>query len=325
MLKPFIHITALLLGLAATGPAAAQAFPGHPITMVVAFPAGGPTDVMARLIAERMATRLGQQIVIENLGGAGGTIGAARVARAAPDGYTLMLHQVALAAGAALYGNLTYDTAADFDGIGLVNYQPMVILGRKNLSAGNLTELVGWMRDNRAQVTFAHSGIGTPAHLCEVLFVAGIGAQVIEVPYRGGGPALNDLLADQVDLFCGQTAGAVEQIRSHAVRGYAVTSPARVEALPELPSLEEAGFKGLETVVWHALFAPRGTPAPVIAQLNTALRAALADHDLIERFEATGLQLYRDDQLTPAVAKQLLVDEVAKWAKVIRENNITTD
>src|SRR5258708_787349 len=166
MFKPFIRLTALLLGLAATGPAAAQTFPSHPITMVVAFPAGGPTDVMARVIAERMVPRLGQQIVIENLGGAGGTIGAARVARAAPDGYTLMLHQVALAAGAALYGNLAYDTAADFDGIGLVNYQPMVILGRKNLPPSNLTELVAWLRDNRAQATFAHSGIGTPAHLC---------------------------------------------------------------------------------------------------------------------------------------------------------------
>ncbi|MEJ0070968.1 MAG: tripartite tricarboxylate transporter substrate-binding protein [Pseudomonadota bacterium] len=284
MVSFFARGVALLLGLAATVPAAAQTFPNHPITMVVAFPAGGPTDVIARLVAERMASRLGRQILVENVAGAGGTIGAARVARAAPDGYTLLLHQLALAAGAALYAHLPYDTVAAFDGIGLVNYEPMVIVGRKSLPAGSLAELVAWMRDNRAHVTFAHSGIGTPAHLCEVLFVNGIGAQVIEVPYRGGGPALNDVLAEQVDLFCGQSFGAVGQIRSRAIYGFAVTSPARVAALPELPSLEEAGFKGLAAVVWHGLYAPRGTPPAVIARLNAALRDALADRGLRERF-----------------------------------------
>jgi tripartite-type tricarboxylate transporter receptor subunit TctC len=316
---------ALLLGLAAIAPAAAQQFPNHPITMVVAFPAGGPTDVIARLVAEGMSSRLGQQIMVENIIGAGGTIGAARVARAAPDGYTLLLHQLALASGAALYHHLPYDTVADFDGVGLINYEPMVIVGRKTLPAHSLAELVPWVRANQVHVTFAHSGIGTPSHLCQVMFASGIGTPVTAVPYRGGGPALNDVLASQVDLFCGQSFGAVAQIRGRAVHGFAVTSAQRLDALPDLPSLAEAGFKGVETVVWHGLYVPRGTPEAVIAQLNAALRSALSDRVLRERFAATGSQLYAAERLTPAAAKQLLVDEVAKWAKVIRDNNITAD
>jgi tripartite-type tricarboxylate transporter receptor subunit TctC len=201
----------------------------------------------------------------------------------------------------------------------------MVIVGRKTLPAGNLAALVPWIRDNRAHVTFAHSGIGTPSHLCEVTFVSFIGAPVTAVPYRGGGPALNDVLAEQVDLFCGQSFGAVAQIRGGAVRGFAVTSLRRVDALADLPSLEEAGFKGLETVVWHGIYAPHGTPTAVITQLNAALRSALADRGLRERFAATGSQLYGADFQTPAAAKRRLVDEVAKWAKVIRDNNITAD
>jgi tripartite-type tricarboxylate transporter receptor subunit TctC len=316
---------ALLVGLTTPRPAAAQAFPSHPITIVVAFPAGGPTDVIARLVAEHMAPRLGQSVKIENVGGAGGTIGAARVAHAAPDGYTLLLHQLALAASATLYAHLPYDTIAGFDGIGLINYAPMVIVGRKSLPAHTLPELVAWMRGAGAPARFAHSGIGTPAHLSAVLFVAGIGAPAIEVPYRGGAPALNDLLAEQVDLFCSQSLGVVELIRSGAITGFAVTSLDRLPALAALPSLDESGFKGLETIVWHGLYAPHGTPAAVIARLNGALRAALGDRQLVERFEATGSRLFAPDLLTPAAAKQLLIDEVAKLHKVIRDNHISAE
>lgn len=314
---------ALLLLLATTLPAAAQDFPSRPITIVVAYPAGGPTDVIARLVAETIAPRLGQPVLIENVGGAGGTIGAARVARAPADGYTLLVHQLALAASATLYANLSYDTITGFDGIGLINYAPMVVVGRKSLPARTLPELVAWMRGPGAPARFANSGIGTPSYLSAVLLVDGIGAPVIEVPYRGGGPALNDVLAEQVDLFCGQSLGVIELIRSGAIKGYAVTSVDRLAALPELPSLDESGFKGLETIVWHGLYAPRGTPAPVIARLNRALRDALADRDLVARFEATGSQPFAPDRQTPAAAKQLLVDEVAKWSKVIRDNHIT--
>jgi tripartite-type tricarboxylate transporter receptor subunit TctC len=320
---------ALLIGFAtswsASWSAAAQEYPNRPITMVVAFPAGGPTDIIARLVADHMGRRLGQQVVVDNIGGAGGTIGAARIARAAPDGYNLLLHQLALAADSALYAGLSYNTTLDFDGVGLVNYAPMVIVGRKSLPARTLPELIAWMRGAGAPARFAHSGVGTPAHLSEVLFVNGIDAQVIEIPYRGGGPALNDVLSEQVDLFCGQSLGAIGPVRSGAVIGFAVTSLGRLPALPELPSLAESGLKGLETIVWHGLYAPRGTPAPVIARLNGALRDALSDRDLVERFEATGAQLFASDQMTPGAAKQMLVDEVAKWGKVIRDNHITRE
>jgi tripartite-type tricarboxylate transporter receptor subunit TctC len=315
----------LLLGLATLPSVAAQDFPSHPITIIVAFPAGGPTDLIARLVAEHMTLRLDQPVVIENISGAGGTIGAARVARAAPDGYTLLVHQLALAAGASLYAKLPYDTLEAFEGVGLINYAPMVIVGRKSLPAQNLSELIALMRGSAAPMTFAQSGFGTPAHLSAILFIEGIGAQVTDVPYRGGRAALNDVIAEQVDLFCSQSLGVIELIRAGTIKGFAVTSLERLPALPTLPTLDESGFKGLETIVWHGLFAPRGTPAPVIARLNGALRAALGDRDLIERFAATGSQLFPPDRQTPAAAKRLLVDDVAKWGKVIRDHHISRE
>jgi tripartite-type tricarboxylate transporter receptor subunit TctC len=317
-----LRLAGLLLGLAAWL-ASAQQLPNRPLTIVVAFPAGGPTDVIARLLADSMSRQLGQQIVVDNIAGAGGTIGAARVARATPDGTTLMLHQVALAAAASIYQQLPYDTINDFDGVGLVNFEPMVIVGRKTLAARTLPELVAWLRATPTPAIFANSGIGTPSHLCAVLFIGGVGARATDVPYRGGPPALNDVLAGQADLFCGQSFGLVEQIRGGAVHGYVVTSRQRDSALPELPSLDEAGFKGLETVVWHGLYVPRGTPAQAVAKLNKALRQALADPALASRLSVGGSQLFEPDRRTPAAAEQMLAAEVAKWREVIRDNHIT--
>jgi len=323
--RSIARAAALLVALGLAWPSHAQAPSNRPLTMVVTFPAGGPTDVIARLVADGMARRLEQRIVVENISGAGGTIGAARVARAAPDGSTLLLHQVALAVAASLYPQLPYDTLTDFDGVGPINFEPMVIVGRKTLPAATLADLVTWLRDRPTPAIFANSGIATPSHLCAALFIGGVGVRVTQVPYRGGPPALTDVLAGQADLFCGQSFAMVEQVRSGAVRGYVVTSRQRDSALPELPSLDEAGFKGLETIVWHALFVPRGTPAPAVARLNQALRDTLADREIAPRLTTAGARLFPADQQTPAAAKQLLVDEVAKWAKVIRDNHITAE
>lgn len=325
MVMRFGRACVLLAALASAVPAAAQQFPARPLTIVVAFPAGGPTDTIARLLAEPMARDLGQPVTIDNVTGAGGTIGAARVARAPADGYTLMLHQLALAAAQSLYGQLPYDAATDFDGVGLINLEPMVIVGRVDLPARTLPELVSWLGAHRNGVSFANSGIGTPSHLCAVMFISGIGAQVTEVPYRGGGPAYNDVLARQVDLFCGQSFAMVGPIQAGTVHGFAVTTHRRTDALPDLPTLDESGHPDLEIATWHGLYVPRGTPAPVVARLAAALGRALDEHEVVVRLTAAGSQMFEPAQRTPAAAKQLLVDEIVRWRKVIKENHISRD
>lgn len=315
-------------GLVSAAPlraAAQDTYPNRPLTVIVPYAAGGPTDVVARLLGEHMAKTLGQQIVVENVTGAGGTIGAARAARAAPDGYTLLLHQVALAAGDALYPRLPYDTRQDFAGVGLVNYGPMVIVGRKDLPGKTLSETVDWIRRIGTGVSFAHAGAGSISHLCGVLFVAAASAKVNQVPYRGGGPAINDVLAGHVDLFCGQSTGTVEQIQAGTVRGVAVTAREPLRAIPNVPTLAGAGFANAEVVVWHGLFAPRATPAPIVERLNGALKQALADPQVVRRFAEVGADVYPLDQQTPAAAEALLAAEVERWGALIRANAIAAN
>src|SRR5215203_5568071 len=257
--------------------ASAQTYPSRPITFVVPFAAGGATDAIARILNDSMTHSLGQQVVIETVGGAGGMIGAARVARAAPDGYTILLHQVGLAAGMTLYPNPSFDAEKDLTGIGIVNTSSSVIAGRKALPPNNMAELVQWMKQPGQNTKVAHAGVGAFGHLCGVLFVQDVGATADQIPYRGGGPALNDLVAGHADLSCLSSAVIEPQVKGGNLKAYGIIGKSRFAGLPDVPTLVELGYKNLDLDFWHILFAPAGTPRPIIDRLNAALRQALTD------------------------------------------------
>ena len=318
-------LASLLFAAVATwapAPAQAQNYPTRPITLVVPFPAGGATDAIARIIIDPMSQSLGQQIIIENVGGAGGLIGAGRAARGAPDGYTLLLHQVGLAAGMTLYPNATFDAVKDLTGVGMVNISSSVIAGHKSLPPNTIAELVTWMKDSGRIAKFAHAGVGAFGHLCGVMFVQEIGAKADQIPYRGGGPALNDLVAGHADLSCLSSAVVEQQVKAGNLKAYAIVGKNRVEGLPGVPTLVEAGYKNLDLEFWHIMFAPAGTPRPVIDKVNAALRHALADPKAKDAFAKAGMELYPAGQETPEIATAMLKSEIKRWGDVIRTNNI---
>jgi tripartite-type tricarboxylate transporter receptor subunit TctC len=249
-------------------------------------------------------------------------IGSARVARAAPDGYTLLLHQVGLAAGMTLYPNPTFDAAKDFTGIGPVNNSASIIAGRKTLEPNTMAELARWMKapDRRAKV--AHAGAGAFGHLCGVLFVQEVGAAADQIPYRGGGPALNDLVAGHADLSCLSAAIVAQQVKAGNLKAYGIIGKTRYAGLPDVPTMGEAGYKNLELRFWHALFAPAGTPQPMIERLSAALRETLANAKVREAFDKNGMELFPDSEQTPNAATELLRSEIVRWGEVIRTNNI---
>jgi tripartite-type tricarboxylate transporter receptor subunit TctC len=313
-----------LLGLVAGGlPARAQSWPEKPITLIVPFAAGGSTDVFARLVGQAMSQALGQQIVVENAAGAGGTVAAARVARAPADGYTLLIHHLAIATGATLYPNLSYDTLTAFEPIGLVNSGPYVLIARADLAPRNVGEFLAHVRQNREKVTMGHSGVGAGSHLCIMLLQSMLGVKVNEIPYRGSGPAMNDLVGGQIDAMCDQTTNSIPQIRGGRVRAHAVTIPQRIAQLPEVPTLQEAGLAGFDVTVWHALYAPKGTPQAVIEKVHAALEVALRDPTVLARFEELGALAYPPGERGPAAARAQLEREVAKWRDVIRAAGVT--
>jgi len=313
---------ALVLSLAASA-ASAQTYPNRPITLIVPFAAGGATDAIARILSEPLSQDLGQQIVIETVGGAGGMIGSARAARAAPDGYTILLHQVGLAAGMTLYPNPSFDAEKDLTGIGLVNTSSSVIAGRKALPPNNLAELVKWMKEPGNTAKVAHAGVGAFGHLCGVMFMQEVGAKGDQIPYRGGGPALNDLVAGHADLSCLSSAVIEPQVKGGNLKAYAIVGKNRFAGLPDVPTLVEAGYKNLDLDFWHIVFAPSGTPRPIIERLNTALRNALKDQKAKDAFIKAGMELYPADRLTPEIATAMLKSEIKRWGDVIRTNNIT--
>ena len=303
-----------------TAPALGQgAYPTRPITLVVPFAAGGPSDVIARLLGHSMSDTLGQQVVVETVAGAGGTAGAARVAGAQPDGYTLLIHHVALAAGASLYGNLRYDTLAAFEPIGLVNYGPFVLTSKLDFPATDIAGALAHIRQNGNKVTMAHAGVGSGSHLCNMLLQSSLGVKVTEVAYRGTGPAINDLVGAQVDLLCDQTTNAIPQIQGKRIKAFAVTSSERNEQLRELPTMREAGLGRFEMVIWHALYAPKGTPAPVIDRLSAALETALGEQAVTARFADLGTMPFQAGRRGPGEAGAQLRREVEKWGALIRE------
>lgn len=313
----------LIVGAFAATDGHAQTYPARPITIIVPFPAGGATDAIARIITDSMSQKLGQTVVVENIGGAGGMIGAARAARATPDGYTLLLHQVAIAAGMSLYQKLTFDAEKDLAPIGIVNISSSTIGARSTLPPNNLGELVAWMKQPGQITKIAHAGVGSFGHLCGVLFAQEIGAQAAQIPYRGGGPALNDLVAGQVDLSCLSAAIIAPLARNGSLKAYGIVGRNRFAGLPDQPTMPEAGYKNLALDFWHILFAPTGTPTPIIAALNAALRHALADRKVLDAFAASGMDVYPEDQRSPEVAAALLKSEIKRWGDVVRANNIS--
>jgi tripartite-type tricarboxylate transporter receptor subunit TctC len=300
---------------------ALAAYPDKPVTIVVPFAAGGPTDKVARDLGVVLSKHLNNQtVVIENVGGAGGTLGAAKVAKAAPDGYTLLLHHIGMATSPALYRKMPYDTLGDFEYLGMVNDVPMTIVGRPTLPANSMADLVKWLEANKGKINLANAGLGAASHLCGLLFQQSLKIDMTTVPYKGTGPAMTDLMGGQVDVMCDQTTNTSAQIEGGKVKGYAVTSPKRLTtpALAKLPTLDESGMKGFNVSIWHGMYAPKGTPKPVQDQINAALRKALADPEFIKRQEALGAVVITDARLNSADHKKFVEAEINKWGPVIK-------
>ncbi len=296
-------------------------YPDKPVTIIVPFAAGGPTDKVARDLAEAMRKPMnGQTIIIENVGGAGGTLGAAKVARAPNDGYTLLLHHIGMSTAPALYRKMQYDTLGDFEYLGMINEVPMTLIGKPSLPANNYAELVKWLEANKGKINLANAGLGAASHLCGLLLQSTLKIDMQTVPYKGTAPAMNDLLGGQVDIMCDQTTNTTGQIEAGKVKAYAVTSSKRLTtpALKNLPTLDEAGLKGFNVSIWHGLYAPKGTPKAVLDKINAALRVALKDPDFIKREEALGAVIITDARLGGAEHKKFVADEIAKWSPVIK-------
>jgi tripartite-type tricarboxylate transporter receptor subunit TctC len=297
--------------------AAQDDYPSRPITIVVPFSAGGPTDTVTRLIAEPMSKVLGQQVVVENVTGAGGTVAAGEVAVAEPDGYTVLMHHIGMSTAPSLYPDLPYKPLEDFKMIGLVTEVPMTIVGRKDLEPNTLQELVEYVKANGETVTYANAGVGAASHLCGLLFMTAIDAQATTVPYDGTGPALTDLVGGQVDFMCDQTTNTTGQIKGGEVKAYAITSAERSPALPDLPTTSEGGMADFTISIWHGLYVPVGTPDEVVQKLTAALQAALADPTVAERFAELGTTPVSKDLATPEAHRERLESQIAQWKPII--------
>ena len=293
--------------------------------MVVPFSAGGPTDTVARLLAGPMSKVLKQQILIDNSAGAGGTIGAAKVAKAAPDGYTILLYHIGMSTSPALYRRLTFDPLKSFEFIGIVNDVPMTILGRKGFPAKNLKELIAYVKANRTKVTMANAGLGAASHLCGLLFQSAIQTDLNTIAYKGTAPAITDLLGGHVDLLCDQTTNTTSHIQSGKVQVYAVTSKTRVPSLPDVPTAQEAGLPNFEVSIWHGLYAPKGTPKPVVDRLTQALQEALKDPTVKSKFADLGAEPASAERATPPALEKLLKAEMERWTPLIKKAGVYAD
>ena len=321
-MKKLFAFSALALAVVATGSQAAD-FPvkDKPVTIVVPFTAGGPTDRVARDLAESLRKPLGASaVVIENVAGAGGTIGANKVAKAPQDGHTLLLHHIGMATSPALYRKLPYNTQEDFEYLGLINEVPMTLIGRPTLPANNYKELAAWIAQSKGSVNLGNAGLGAASHLCGLLFQQAIKTDMTTVPYKGTAPAMNDLMGGQIDIMCDQTTNTTSQIEGKTVKAFAVTTPKRLTtpALKDLPTLQESGLKGFEVAIWHGLYAPKGTPADVTAKINKALQAALKDPEFIKKQEGLGAVVVADKRYEPAEHKKFVEAEINKWGPVIK-------
>jgi tripartite-type tricarboxylate transporter receptor subunit TctC len=321
--------TLSLLAVAALSSANAADFPikDKPVTLVVPFTAGGPTDRVARDLAEALRKPLGANVVVENVAGAGGTIGANKVAKAPQDGHTLLLHHIGMATSPALYRKMPYNTLEDFEFLGLINDVPMTLIGRPNLPATNFKELQAWIAQNKGTVNLGNAGLGAASHLCGLLFQSALKVDMTTVPYKGTAPAMNDLMGGQIDLLCDQTTNTTSQIEGKTVKAFAVTSLKRLTtpALKNLPTLDESGLKGFEVSIWHGLYAPKGTPADVTAKINKALKLALKDPEFIKKQQSLGAVVVTDKRVEPAEHKKFVASEIAKWGPIIQAAGVYAD
>lgn len=300
-------------------PAAAQNFPDKPVTMVIPFSAGGPTDTVGRSLAAAMEKSLGASVIVENKPSAGGIVGAQDVARAAPDGYRILLHHIGMSTQPTLYRKLSYKPLTDFQPIALINEVPMTIIGRPDFPAKDFKELISYVKQNAAKITLANAGIGAASHLCGLLFMSSLESQLTPVPYKGTAPAMTDLMGGQVDLLCDQTTNTTQQIKSGRVKAYAVTSAERLSTFPDLPTTKEGGLPALQIGIWHALYAPKGTPKPVVDKLVAATQAGLTDPGLQKRFAELGAVTYPKAQQTPEAVTAKLKAETEQWAPIIKK------
>ena len=305
---------------------AAQDYPTRTVTLIVPYAAGGPTDTVARVLAQAMTKPMGQTVVVENKPSAGGLVGAETVKVAKPDGYTILIHHIGMATTPTLYRKaLRFDPLKDFEYIGLVNEVPMTIIGKPGFPAKDMQELVAYMKANKDKMTYANAGVGAASHLCGLLFMQAVGVDVLTVPYKGTGPAMNDLLGGQVDIMCDQTTSTTGQIKGGKVKVYGITSAKRISSLPEVPTLAEQGIKGGEVAIWHGLYAPKGTPKPVIDKLVSSLQAALKDPEVQKRYGELGAVTFPAEKQTPAALEAHLKAEIAKWAPIIQKAGAYAD
>jgi tripartite-type tricarboxylate transporter receptor subunit TctC len=295
-----------------------------PVTIVVPFPPGGPTDTVGRILAKSMSISSGKNIIIENAGGAGGTVGSAKVARANPDGKTFLLHHIGHAVAPTLYKNLPYQPLDAFDHVGLIIDVPMTFVARPGFPAKNMNELVTYVKANKDKVAMGNSGVGSASHLCGMLFMETIGVNLTTIPYKGTGPAMNDLMGGTIDVMCDQSTNTTSQIRANKIQVYGVTVPKRMAALPNVPTVKESGIN-LEVSVWHGLYAPKGTPEPILAEMNEALKVALKDPEVLDRFAGLGAEPVAEDRVTPEAHRAHVKAEIEKWAPVIQRANAYAD
>jgi putative tricarboxylic transport membrane protein len=324
MVRGFYGLLACMVLLGASS-ARGQDYPNKVITMIVPFTAGGPTDTVARLLGVPMTKTLKQQVIVENVGGAGGTIAANRVAKGTPDGYTILIHHIGMSTAPALYRKLPYKPLEDFEHIGLINEVPMTLVAKKDFPAKDLKELIAYVKANKDKVNYANAGLGAASHLCGMLFMSAIQTDVTTVPYSGTAPAMNDLLGGQVDFMCDQTTNTTSQIKAEKIKVYGVTTKKRVPSLPNVPTMDEAGLKGFEVSIWHAFYAPKGTPKPVIDKLTKALQEALKDSNVKQRFGELGTEPVAEDRATPAAHRAHLKAEIDRWGPIIKKAGVYAD
>jgi len=319
----------IMLAIAGLGvvsmPAAAQEFPSRPVTLMMPYAAGGPGDTITRIIGQGMGKVLGSQFVVENTAGAGGTVGTAKIAAAPPDGHSLLVMHFGHAANTALYRNLRYDAVRDFEPIGLIAESPMALVAKKNFPADNLRDFIAYVKANNTQVTHGHAGIGSASHLCGLLFFNAIGTTVTSIPYKGTGPALNDLIGGQFDFMCDQTLNVLQPVNAGLIKAFATTTKARLAVAPDLPTAAEAGLPGVEITVWFGMWAPKATPQPVIEKLSAGLREALKEPEVKNRLAMAGAETVAAERATPAALRAHLKSEIDKWVPIIHKAGISAE
>lgn len=321
-MKFLVRSLFLLLLLCPRDAAIADEYPARPVTVIVPFSAGGPGDVIARILGSAMSATLKQSVVIENVVGAGGTLGTNRVAKAAPDGYTLLLMHVGQATAPALYAKLPFDPVGDFAPIGLVTDVPMILVARPNFPAKNLGELIAQIRSAGDKITFGNVGLGSASQLCGLMFMSATDTKLTPIYYKGGGPALNDVIAGHIDVYCDPATGPTPYIQSSTIKGYAITSRTRVATLPDVPTSTEAGVPAFDVTTWYGLYAPKGTPKPVVDHLVGALQTALKDPALVSRFAELSMAPVEPERATPEALESFLKAEIVKWARIIKAAGI---